>query len=177
MSIIKDMVDKYIVLGVAFEWGILKGLDVFKSLSEKLDERYQIVMVGVDNTVAESLPDNIIAISKTNNQHELATIYSAADVFVNPTREDNYPTVNMESIACGTPVITFDTGGSPEMVEEGITGMTIRCNDMESLINCIKYICENHIFFSENCLLYSSKFDKNICFQQYLTLYEDSANE
>lgn len=56
----------------------------------------------------------IIAIPRTSNTKELAEIYTAADFFVNPTYEDNYPTVNLEAIACGTKVITYNTGGSPE---------------------------------------------------------------
>lgn len=110
--------DKYILLGVAFGWGEKKGLDVFIRLAQELGENYQIVLVGTNELVDAQLPKNIISIYRTNNQQELAEIYSAADLFVNPTREENYPTVNMEAIACGTPVLTFRTGGSPEILDE-----------------------------------------------------------
>ena len=56
------------------------------------------------------------SIQRTNSPQELAAIYTAADVFVNPTYEDNYPTVNLEAQACGTPVITYDTGGCRETI-------------------------------------------------------------
>lgn len=109
--------NKYIVLGVAFGWGRRKGLDVFVELARRLDkEKYKVVLVGTDDNVDKLLPENIISIHRTQNQTELAKIYSAADVFANPTREENYPTVNMESVACGTPVVTFNTGGSPEIL-------------------------------------------------------------
>ena len=89
--------NKYIVLGVAFGWGRRKGLDVFVELARRLDkEKYKVVLVGTDDNVDKLLPENIISIHRTQNQTELAEIYTAADVFANPTREENYPTVNME---------------------------------------------------------------------------------
>lgn len=102
---------KNILLGVAFGWGERKGLDVFLELAKRLDgAKYQIVLVGTDDSVDKQLPESILSIHRTENQQQLAEIYTAADLFVNPTREENYPTVNMESIACGTPVLTFRTG-------------------------------------------------------------------
>lgn len=58
----------------------------------------------------------IICIQKTNNPIQLAQLYTAADVFINPTHEDNYPTVNLEAQACGTPIITYDIGGCRETI-------------------------------------------------------------
>ena len=92
--------DKYIVLGVSFAWGYRKGLDCFAEMAEKLGDKYQIVLVGTDGEIDKNLPKNIISIHRTQNQKELAEIYSTADVFAMPTREENYPTVNMEAIAC-----------------------------------------------------------------------------
>lgn len=96
-------------------------------MAEKLGEQYQIVLVGTDDEIDKNLPHSIISIHRTQNQKELAEVYSAADVFVMPTREENYPTVNMEAIACGTPVATFDTGGSPEMLDDK-TGIVVEAN-------------------------------------------------
>lgn len=124
--------NKIIVLGVAFGWDARKGLDVFIELSQLLNDDYKIVLIGTDKKVDALLPDNILSIHRTNNQTELAEIYSATDVFVNPTREENYPTVNMEAIACGTPVITFDAGGSSEMLDENC-GVVIAVDDVENL--------------------------------------------
>ena len=107
--------DKKIVLGVAFGWGERKGLDVFLDFAKRLDsERYQIVLVGTDENVDKQLPNTVISIHRTQNQTELAKIYTAADVFVNPTREEVFGLVNIEALACGTPGVTFNTGGSPE---------------------------------------------------------------
>lgn len=107
---------KKIVLGVANDWEERKGFNDFIELRTMLNNNYVIVLVGVSNEKANTLPNNIIAIGKTNNSKELAKIYTAADVFINLTYEDNYPTVNLEAQACGTPVFTYDTGGCRETI-------------------------------------------------------------
>lgn len=106
--------DKIIVLGVANVWEERKGLGDFYKLAKMLDDSYVIVLVGLSKKQMKRLPANIVGITRTNNPKELAEIYTAADVFFNPTYEDNYPTVNLEAQACGTPVITYDTGGAKE---------------------------------------------------------------
>lgn len=106
--------DKIIVLGVANVWEDRKGLPDFYKLAQMLDDKYVIVLVGLSEKQIKNLPKNIKGIQRTNSPQELAAIYTAADVFVNPTYEDNYPTVNLEAQACGTRVITYDTGGCKE---------------------------------------------------------------
>lgn len=130
------ILNKTIILGVASVWNRRKGLDVFVALSKLLPGNYQIVLIGVDKKQAKKLPDNIITIARTNNTEELAAWYSTADIFVNPTLEDNYPTVNLEAIACGTPVITFDTGGSPESAV--FYGRVIKKGNLKMLLESIK---------------------------------------
>lgn len=165
--------DKFILLGVAFGWGKRKGLDVFEELSKRLDsEKYQIVLVGVDEDIQKQLPSNIISIKRTRNQNELAKIYSAANLFVNPTREENYPTVNLESIACGTPVITFNTGGSAEMLDSFV-GAVVECDDVDVLEREIINICENGRFSQTDCLKKAESFDMNDKFLRYIDLYEE----
>lgn len=113
-----NLKDKFIILGVASPWSKRKGLDDFIKMSQLLNKKYVIVLVGVSNKQKESLPSNIVGITRTDSAEKLAEIYTAADIFVNPTYEDNYPTTNLEAQACGTPVITYKTGGSPESVPE-----------------------------------------------------------
>ena len=106
--------DKKIVLGVASIWDKRKGFEDFVALSEYLADEYQIVLVGLSEKQIKKLPKSIIGIRRTESREELAQLYSAASVLFNPTYEDNYPTVNLEALSCGTPVITYNTGGSPE---------------------------------------------------------------
>ena len=169
--------DKYIVLGVSFAWGYRKGLDCFVEMAEKLGEQYQIVLVGTDDEIDKNLLHNIISIHRTQNQKELAEIYSAADVFVMPTREENYPTVNMEAIACGTPVVTFDTGGSPEMLDDK-TGIVVEANDIEATKKAIKDICEKKRCNDEEYIVaYSKNFDMKKRFAEYIELYANVLEE
>lgn len=169
--------DKYIVLGVSFAWGYRKGLDCFVEMAEKLGEQYQIVLVGTDDEIDKNLPHNIISIHRTQNQKELAEVYSAADVFVMPTREENYPTVNMEAIACGTPVVTFDTGGSPEMLDDK-TGIIVEANDIEATKKAIKDICEKKRCNDEEYIVaYSKNFDMKKRFAEYIELYANVLEE
>ena len=164
--------DKKLLLGVAFDWGPRKGLDVFVKLAKRLDDSYQILLVGTDERIDEQLPDNILSIHRTQNQQELAEIYSAADLFVNPTREDNYPTVNMEALACGTPVLTFRTGGSPEIPDE-TCGSVVEKDDVDALEREIVRICNQHPYTWEACLKRAEGFDMNVKFKEYVQLYED----
>ena len=108
--------NKKIVLGVANIWDERKGLRDFYKLAQMLDDKYVVVLVGLSKKQMKELPKNIKGIMRTNSPQELAEIYTAADVFLNPTYEDNYPTVNLEAEACGTRVITYDTGGCRETV-------------------------------------------------------------
>ena len=167
--------EKHILLGVAFGWGERKGQDVFVELARRLDDSYQIVLVGTNEAVDAQLPENIISIHQTQNQMELAEIYTAADLFVNPTREENYPTVNMEAIACGTPVLTFRTGGSPEILDE-TCGCVVDCDDVDAMEQAIRRICAERPYSLEACLKRAKSFDMKIKFEEYVKLYEKDKN-
>jgi len=164
--------DKFILLGVAFGWGKRKGLDVFIELSKRLESSYQIVLVGTDESIDRQLPDNIISIHRTQNQTELAKIYTAANLFINPTREENFPTVNIESLACGTPIITFRTGGSPEIIDE-TCGTVVDKNDIDSLTNEIIRIKSELPFNESACLKRAELFDMNNKYIEYIELYNE----
>lgn len=128
--------NKKIVLGVASIWEERKGLKDFYILAEQLDYHYQIVLVGLTKKQMKQLPKNIIGIERTENQRDLAILYSTAFVFVNPTYEDNYPTVNLEAIACGTKVICYDTGGCKEQINES-NGFIVPVGNVESIVQKI----------------------------------------
>lgn len=169
--------EKYILLGVAFGWGRRKGLDVFVDLANRLDaDKFQIVLVGTDDAVDKQLPECIISIHRTQNQQEVAEIYTVADLFVNPTREENYPTVNMESIACGTPVITYRTGGSPEILDEK-SGYVVNVDDIDEMEKQIIRICEKKPFTKENCVERAINFSADKCFTAYVKFYKENKSK
>lgn len=151
------------------DWNYKKGLDIFIELSQRLPFEYQIVLVGIEEKAKELLPFNIITIKRTDTAEELAAIYSIADVFVNPTREDTFPTVNIESLACGTPVITRNVGGSPEIIDSK-TGLAVD-GTIESFETAIRIICTQKPFSRENCRSRALKFDKQDKFKDYINLF------
>ena len=164
--------DKQILLGVSFGWGERKGLDVFIELEKRLDpDKYQIVLVGTDENVDASLPEGIISIHRTNDQIELAEIYTATDLFVNPTREEVFGLVNVEALACGTPVVTFRSGGSPECIDD-TCGIVVEKNDVDAMEQAILYITKDKPFSAESCMAYAENFDMQQRFADYIKLYE-----
>ncbi len=161
----------YIVLGVSFAWGFRKGLDMMIRLAQNLPKTYRVVLVGTNETVEKQLPKEILSIRRTFDRTELAAIYTAADVFVNPTREDNFPTVNMEAMACGTPVLTSDAGGSAEMVDASC-GCVVTGDETVYLQEVMR-ICEKAPYQKENCVKKAKEFDKNLAFERYCSLYSE----
>lgn len=110
------LTDKKMILGVASAWTERKGYRDFLKLRGILADSCVIVLVGVSETQCRELPSGILGISRTENPRELAEIYTAADLFFNPTYEDTYPTVNLEAESCGTRVVTYNTGGCAETI-------------------------------------------------------------
>lgn len=166
------LLDKHIILGVASIWSEEKGLKDFIRMASLLNTDEVIVLVGIKEKEKNNLPHNIIAIPRTKNIQELAELYSAADAFVNPTWQDNYPTVNLEAIACGTPVVTYRTGGSIECITED-TGIIIEQGDTQGLINAVRDIRnKGKEYYSKRCREYAlHHFKKEERYADYLALY------
>ena len=172
LSAIPQTQRQFIVLGVAFRWGQRKGLDIFNLLAEQLPSNFSIILIGTDSATDNALNKRIISIHSTNNQKELAGYYAAADVFVNPTREDNFPTTNIEALACGTPVITFNVGGSPEILDSNC-GCVVPCEDINSLKNEIINCCTTHRFKKEDCVARGQLFSQKAFSSHYMELFKD----
>ena len=153
-------------------WLDYKGLQEFIKFSQ--NPEYQVVMVGVPEDLQKRLPKEILAIGRTSNQQELAAIYSLTDVFVNPTYNDSFPTVNLEALACGSPVVTYRTGGSPEAVDES-TGMVVEQGDFDRLCAAIEVVRKNgKAHYSTACRKRAEEcFDKEKCFEKYIELYKE----
>ena len=165
--------DKKVVLGVALPWVPRKGMADMLRLADMLpDEEYQVILVGLNDKQLHELPNNVIGVTKTNSAEELAEYYSLATVFVNPTYEDNFPTTNIEALACGTPIVTYRTGGSPEAVDEN-TGRVVEQSDISGLYDAVIEIANNIGNMRTKCRERAVKYyDANIAFNKYINLYE-----
>lgn len=162
--------DKFTILGVADIWDERKGLKYFIELSKLIDNDSIIILVGLNDKQLSQLSPNIIGIKRTNNIEEIVEIYSAADVFVNPTLEDNFPTTNLEALACGIPVVTFNNGGSVESIDESC-GVTVENNNIDELVAAISRIKVNKLS-EEKCIKKAKGFDKKDRFNEYIKLYK-----
>lgn len=165
--------DKFILLGVASVWEERKGLKDYIELSKLLDSGYQIVLVGLTKKQIEQIPENILGIERTESVDALADIYSTSDVFINTTYEDNFPTTNLESLACGTPVITYKTGGSTEAIDVS-TGIVVEQGNIQGLVDAINVIKDNgKLYYSEACVNRAYRlYKKEDRYKEYIDLYE-----
>lgn len=169
--------EKFVILGVASVWDQRKGLADFIKLSNILSDRYKIILIGLSEKQIKSLPPNIQGIRRTENINQLVELYSIADVFINPTWEDNFPTTNIEALACGTPVITYRTGGSPEAIDSN-TGIVVEQGDVQGLKKAIETIrTSSDRFTPELCRGRAEKyFNQEDRFEEYFELYEKIIN-
>ena len=153
------------VLGVANVWSEKKGLLDFYELSRRLGREYRVVLVGLTEAQRRSLPPGILGLGRTADAGELAALYSSAQVLVNPTYEDTFPTVNLEAQACGTPVVTYDTDGSPETVRDGCV---VPKGDVAALCRAVQ--CVQKSTATERVV-----FDQSQMCGRYLELYAREA--
>ena len=169
--------NKKIILGVASTWDKRKGLADFMQLAIVIDANYQIILIGLTSKQMKNLPKNIMGVKRTENIAELANYYSMADVYVNPTTKDNFPTTNIEALACGTPVITYNTGGSPEAINKD-TGMVVEKEDVNGLYNAIqKLSLQPREHYTKVCRRRAEQlFNKEDRYRDYLKLYETLMN-
>lgn len=170
-----DIKEQMVILGVASPWSERKGLKDWFHLFDKLPfTDYRLILVGLNEKQLATLPSGIIGIQRTNSPVELSQFYSLADVFLNLTYEDNFPTVNLEALSCGTPVITYNTGGSPEAIDTE-TGWVVEKGDLDHVVNIITSIkSQGKNAYSPNCRSRAVRFfDKDACFKKYISLYEE----
>lgn len=161
-----EIEDKMIILGVANPWSNRKGLDDFIKLSTILDDKYKIILVGIDNKIKKTLPENILGIYKTNNSIELAELYSTADIFFNPTKEETFGLTNIEAQACGTTVVSYNAGGTSETL---INENTYLINNIDEFISLL----EKKDVMLRKSIGNHKKFDKYVRLRKYIQLYND----
>jgi putative colanic acid biosynthesis glycosyltransferase len=169
---IKEKAKGRICLGfAAYQWSEEKGSTILKNLSMRLDpSKYCFFVAGLpDDTLANNLPANMFLLGRISSKKELAIFYSSIDYFINPTMQDNAPMVNIESLACGTPIITFRTGGAAECVFEGKNGFSIMPGDVASLINKIVSAPQKK-FLSDSCIKSVENYGVKKSAMQYVSL-------
>lgn len=169
-----NLTTKKIILGCASIWDERKGIADFIKLSSLLTNESQIILIGLtDNQIKLTNNYGIIGIKRTESTAQLAEYYSSAHVFVNPTYQDNFPTTNLEALACGTPVVTYNTGGSPEAIDDN-TGRVVEKGNLEELVLSISEILEmDKCNFTKRCRNRALElFDKNKVFDEYIRLYQ-----
>lgn len=175
------------IIAVSSVWYPDKGeFDIYKLREMLPEDEFEITMVGLSEKQVKKLPSGIRGIQRTQNVQELVQLYAESDVLINPTYADTFPTVNLEALACGIPVITYRTGGSPEAirddsfdklrnqtVESYPCGMVIEQGNVEDLTDAIRKMKE-HPLSSEDCRKRAEEyFDKDKCFEEYIKLYQN----
>lgn len=166
---------RFMVVGVATKWTEKKGWSDYMELRRRLPEEVAIVLVGVSESQRESLPQGIIGIERTTSQQELAEIYAAADVVLSLSRQETFGLTIAESMACGTPAVVYGVTAMPELITPD-TGIVVeRVGDIEGVINAINKIKScGKAHFTEACRRHAEEhFDKNMCFEKYLELYDE----
>ncbi len=169
------MEKKFVILGVAGMWEERKGYAYFEELADCLDDTCQIILIGLSRRKMKRLHPKIRGVMRTESMDELAEYYSMADVYVNTTLEDTFPTTNLEALACGTPVITFATGGSVESVDD-TCGRIVPRGDTEALLRALQEI-RTEPPKREACLKKAQQYNKNDRFRDYLGLYRELTEE
>ena len=160
--------DKHMVLGVT------KGhLKPFIELGEIMSEEYKLVLVGLTAKERAQLPKNIIGLPRTADRLEMAQLFTAADVYVNTTLEDTFPTVNLEALAYGMPVITFNTGGSPEAIDDS-TGMVVEKRDIKGVYSAVCELCTGPDRSAECIARAKRLYNAKDRFEDYYKLYTRS---
>lgn len=162
--------DDFVIMGMANKWFAPENHDIVKNIYQSITDNQKIIIVGCDKCQAVNNA-NVICTGRLNAE-QLSEYYSAVDVFVNLTKVDSYPTVNLESIACGTPVITFDSGGSKETVLDSVTGYIVPYGDVSKIMSCICNVQEKgKDYFKTKCREYAEDyFSDKKCFKEYVHL-------
>lgn len=163
----------HIYIGVASVWSKEKGLGDFADMASMLRADEQLVLVGVKAEQRKALPDGVVCIGRTDNIGELAALYSVAAAFLNPTWQDNYPTVNLEAISCGTPVVTYRTGGSVEAITPD-TGEVVEQGNVEAMLGAARrFASDGKAYWQGRCRQYAlAHFRKEERYADYLALYD-----
>ena len=148
------------LLCVSNEWTVGKGAEYIEYISNELDyDRFSLTVVGNKNHFFKNItPNNKATFIDRLEKTDLFKLYPSFDYLINPTLEDNFPTINIEALSYGLKVITFNTGGSPEIIDH-TTGIVCDKKTKESLLEVIMGLSKNT--------------DRKKCFERALAFYSD----
>lgn len=165
--------NKFTIIGVSSVWKLQKGLMTFMELAKRMDNNFQIIMVGVEQNIKSMLPDNIIVVERTENMQELSVLYSISDVLLNASVEETFGMVTIEAMACGTPVIVSNTTACPEMVDDTI-GIVVNMKKIEDIVRAIYTVKDKgKKHFSDSCIkVVREKCTIDLMCKQYYELYK-----
>lgn len=163
----KHKEEQFTILAASSIWSKEKGIDELNKIIPLLDKDIKIKVIGKGSNKVK----NCIAIKRTNSKKEMIDLYSSSHLFINPTLEDNFPTVNIESLACGTPVLTYNTGGSPEILDKD-SGIVIEKTNYKEMARMINELKNNYHFDSNKCIERSRMFSLDNMIKKYQELYE-----
>lgn len=167
--------NRKMILAVAGGLAPRKGRDYLLKLPLMLNDDEVLVLVGLQKGQEKLLPNtsHIIGIHRTKTSNELVGLYSEADVFINPTLEDNFPTTNIEALACGTPIVTFNTGGSSESVSPE-TGLVVEQGNLNGMLSAIRTILSyGKEHYSSACRQKAEQdYNKTVQYGKYIRLYK-----
>lgn len=167
---------KKVLLGVASVWEKRKGLEEYEKLASKLPEEYQIVLIGISKKQSLKLNKRIICFPRTNSIDELRLFYSNAFMLLNLTLEDNFPTVNIEALACELPILTYNTGGSAEIV--GDCGWIIKKRNLDDVLKCLENLNEEEYLEKKvKCRKRALNYSEYKMSRNYINLYRKIAGE
>lgn len=165
--------NKFRIIAVSSIWYKEKGLEDLKQLSNLLTSNMELVVIGLKRKQFVGFSTNTICLERTNNMEELINYYLSSDVFVNLTYEDTFPTVNIEAMACGLPILSYKSGGSTEMIDID-TGLIIDKYDINALYDAIVKLYKGYIKFDRNKIIEHAKiYNEEKMYCKYLELYKE----
>lgn len=168
---------KILLLAVASGFEERKGIFDYVALSRILTDKYQLMLVGVNDQDRKVLPDNVIAVSRANGPEELAAFYSASDVLLSLSYEETFGLTVVEAMACGTPAIVYDNTAQPELITKE-TGTVVPTGDIDTLINAIEVVCSKpKETYEDACRRHAIQYDESLSYNKYLDIYNSLINK
>lgn len=169
------LTDKPLILGVAQVWIARKGLPDLLALARKMKNQAHFVLVGLTKKQLAMLPPEVLGLERTNTPQDLAAIYSAADVFVNPSYEETMGLVTAEALACGTPAVVYDQTAVPEVVDSA-SGVIVPAGNIDQLEKAVTDLL-THPLAKAGILTRAMRFEKTKQYEQYIKIYEQPCKD